>query len=148
MAYQHWTIERNITSINYNHLQFIHFELSPSIQLALVSLVRNRIIRSHYEKVIAFFQWQTWRLYQFIFFFIYLVPDGVPIGFRTVKKTSSSLSLEWYPPPRNTIHGEFIGYRLRYHKNANSASLLVLHEREITIGDPEAKVSFNIRLFK
>ena len=69
------------------------------------------------------------------------VPDGIPIGFRCVNKSSSSLSFEWHPPPRNTIHGEFIGYRLRYHKNGNSASLLVLHEREITIGDPEAKVS-------
>ncbi|OTF70572.1 hypothetical protein BLA29_004627 [Euroglyphus maynei] len=74
------------------------------------------------------------------------IPDGIPIGFRCVNKSSSSLSFEWHPPPRNTIHGEFIGYRLRYHKNGNSASLLVLHEREITIGDPEAKV--RIFLFK
>ncbi|XP_075676436.1 protein tyrosine phosphatase 99A isoform X4 [Dermatophagoides pteronyssinus] len=72
------------------------------------------------------------------------IPDGIPIGFRCVNKSSSSLSFEWHPPPRNTIHGEFIGYRLRYHKNGNSASLLVLHEREITIGDPEAK-NYTIR---
>ncbi|XP_046912035.2 protein tyrosine phosphatase 99A isoform X4 [Dermatophagoides farinae] len=72
------------------------------------------------------------------------IPDGIPIGFRCVNKSSSSLSLEWHPPPRNTIHGEFIGYRLRYHKNGNSASLLVLHEREITIGDPEAR-NYTIR---
>ncbi|UXI20835.1 hypothetical protein NH340_JMT06778 [Sarcoptes scabiei] len=70
------------------------------------------------------------------------IPDGIPIGFRVINKTSSSLSLEWHPPPRNTIHGEFIGYRLRYHKTGNSIQLL--YEREITIGDPEAK-NFTIR---
>ncbi|KAI2797964.1 Protein tyrosine phosphatase, partial [Blomia tropicalis] len=69
------------------------------------------------------------------------IPDGMPIGFRVVNKTASSLRLEWNPPPKNTIHGEFLGYRLRYRKNVNSAVLVL--DRQITISDPEAKISLS-----
>ena len=68
----------------------------------------------------------------------------MPIGFRVVNKTASSLRLEWNPPPKNTIHGEFLGYRLRYRKNVNSAVLVL--DRQITISDPEAKVGDNFML--
>lgn len=137
MAFPHWIIVPNIILINYNHSLYIHFESLQSMQSVLVNQVKNPIILLHYEKVSTLPN----SIYNFNEFFSPTVPDGIPIGFRCVNKSSSSLSLEWHPPPRNTIHGEFIGYRLRYHKNGNSASLLVLHEREITIGDPEARVS-------
>lgn len=68
------------------------------------------------------------------------VPDGLPIGFRMVNKTATTLRLEWYPPPKHTLHGEFLGYRLRFRRNANTA---LMHEREITLSDPEVKVSNN-----
>lgn len=69
----------------------------------------------------------------------------MPIGFRVVNKTASSLRLEWHPPQKSTIHGEFLGYRLRYRKNMNNADLLP--EREITVSDPEGKVSRDYFLF-
>lgn len=71
--------------------------------------------------------------------FTRVAPDEMPIGFRVVNKTASSLRLEWYPPQKNSIHGEFLGYRLRYRKNMNNAE--IVKDREITVSDPEAKVS-------
>lgn len=136
MESPHLTIEPNITSTNYNHSPFTRFVWLQSMQLALVNQAKNPIIRSHWEKVIPL-------LFNTVFISLInhclTVPDGMPIGFRAVNKTSSSISLEWHPPPRNTIHGEFLGYYLGYRKNTNNA---LLQEREIAINDPEVKVRF------
>ncbi|KAG8195656.1 hypothetical protein JTE90_004989 [Oedothorax gibbosus] len=42
------------------------------------------------------------------------VPDGKSTITSAVNASSTSIRLKWAPPPANTIHGEFIGYRITY----------------------------------
>lgn len=68
------------------------------------------------------------------------VPDGKPEVISAVNQSSSTIRVEWMPPNRNTIHGEFLGYRIKYRKHGP----VLGNEREITLRDPDLRVSPNI----
>ncbi|CAG2115739.1 unnamed protein product, partial [Medioppia subpectinata] len=67
-------------------------------------------------------------------------PDGKPTVVSAGNLSSSSLRVEWLPPNRNTIHGEFLGYRVKYRKHGPTLGL----EREITLRDPDLR-SYTLR---
>lgn len=50
--------------------------------------------------------------------------------------SSSSVRVSWSPPPRNTIHGEFLGYRIKYARRESPEK-----EEEIALKDPDLRVS-------
>jgi receptor-type tyrosine-protein phosphatase gamma len=65
-----------------------------------------------------------------------IVPDGKPSVTSAINTSSSSIRLQWAPPNRNTIHGEFLGYRIKYRKHGPTLGI----EREITLRDPDLRV--------
>lgn len=68
-----------------------------------------------------------------------LVPDGKPQVTSAHNTSSTSIYLSWKPPPRSSIHGEFLGYRLAYRqRDAGSDSV-----QEIFLRDPSIEVRFN-----
>ncbi|XP_028968675.1 tyrosine-protein phosphatase 99A [Galendromus occidentalis] len=50
------------------------------------------------------------------FFMITLreIPEGKPHIVYAQNTSSTSIRIQWTPPPKNTIHGEFEGYRITY----------------------------------
>ena len=61
-------------------------------------------------------------LFFFLFFFIFSLPllcsaspdpEGKPVV-QVVNVSSSSIEIMWTPPPRETLHGEFLGFKLHY----------------------------------
>ncbi|XP_055926868.1 tyrosine-protein phosphatase 99A-like isoform X1 [Argiope bruennichi] len=67
------------------------------------------------------------------------VPDGKPNITYAHNTSSSSILIQWAPPPKHTLHGEFLGYRITYRLRER-----VRGEREITLRDPLA-TEFTIR---
>ena len=65
------------------------------------------------------------------------VPDGKPTVISAGNISSWAIRVEWSPPNRNTIHGEFLGYRIKYRKHGPTLGI----EREITLRDPDLRVS-------
>ena len=65
------------------------------------------------------------------------VPDGKPTIESATNTSSSAIRLQWAPPSRNTIHGEFLGYKIKYRKHGPVLGI----EKEITLRDPDLRVS-------
>lgn len=72
--------------------------------------------------------------------FVCVVPDGKPQVTAAHNSSSTSIYLTWKPPPRSSIHGEFLGYRLAY-KQREAGSDFV---DEIFLRDPNIEVMYNI----
>lgn len=74
------------------------------------------------------------------------VPDGKPTVTSAHNSSSTSIYLNWKPPPKSSIHGEFLGYRLAYKQRDDTGSDSV---QEIFLRDPSIEVFlfFEIRLF-
>ncbi|KAF2362294.1 Fibronectin type III, partial [Trinorchestia longiramus] len=69
-------------------------------------------------------------------------PEGKPVFTSAHNTSSTSIELHWKPPPLNTIHGEFLGYKLtlqpRYDDVTNPPPPNVLRDTiEIEIKDPK-----------
>ncbi|KAG8196608.1 hypothetical protein JTE90_014166 [Oedothorax gibbosus] len=62
------------------------------------------------------------------------VPDGKSTITSAVNASSTSIRLKWAPPPANTIHGEFIGYRITYRPRDRP------EEREIILRFPALRI--------
>ncbi|XP_046407157.1 tyrosine-protein phosphatase 99A [Ischnura elegans] len=63
------------------------------------------------------------------------VPDGKPLITTAHNTSASSLLISWKPPPRDTIHGEFLGYRISYRPRDKGAEDV----KEIYIRDPNVE---------
>src|SRR5262249_7195677 len=77
------------------------------------------------------------------YFCLYLVPDGKPTVTDARNTSSSSIRVQWAPPPRNTIHGEFLGYRIKFRKHGVPLTG-TQKEREVTLRDPDLRVRMTI----
>ena len=62
------------------------------------------------------------------------VPSGKPTITAAHNTSSTSIRLSWRSPPADTIHGEFLGYRIAY-KPRNAATSDAV--KEIRIKDPQ-----------
>ena len=65
------------------------------------------------------------------------VPDGKPQVTSAHNSSSTSIYLNWKPPPKSSIHGEFLGYRLAYNQRDDTSSESV---QEIFLRDPSIEV--------
>lgn len=76
------------------------------------------------------------------------MPDGRPVITSSGNVSSTSISLTWNPPPKHTIHGEFLGYKIKYRPTSdNNLKLIPTHEtdheeKDVILRDPELKVIF------
>lgn len=57
------------------------------------------------------------------------VPEGKPTIVHAQNTSSSSIRIQWKPPPKHTIHGEFEGYRITYRPRDRPEE----ESREVTI---------------
>lgn len=73
-----------------------------------------------------------------IFCSIVAAPEGKPTITTAHNTSATSLHISWRPPHENTIHGEFLGYRISYRPRDRGAEVV----REIYIRDPSVEVSF------
>lgn len=71
------------------------------------------------------------------FYYLLSVPDGKPTITGAFNTSSTSIRLEWTPPPERTIHGEFLGYKITYRPRDRPEE-----EREIILRDPNLRVGF------
>ncbi|XP_067128847.1 tyrosine-protein phosphatase 99A-like isoform X4 [Centruroides vittatus] len=62
------------------------------------------------------------------------VPDGRPTIASAYNVSSTSIRLQWAPPPESTIHGEFLGYRITFRPRDKPEE-----EKVITIRDPTVR---------
>lgn len=72
-------------------------------------------------------------------------PSGKPRVTAAHNTSSTSLYISWQAPDLNTIHGEFLGYKISYRpRDVNDAKAV-----EIPVDNPKATVSkcFCFRLF-
>lgn len=72
------------------------------------------------------------------------VPDGKPQVTSAHNSSSTSIYLNWKPPPKSSIHGEFLGYRLAYKPRDDTSPESV---QEIFLRDPSIEVCVDIFLF-
>jgi len=68
------------------------------------------------------------------------VPDGKPTITNAQNASATSIRLSWRPPPRNTLHGEFLGYRLAFRPRDRGPTSI----QEIYIRDPHVEVRHSI----
>ena len=71
------------------------------------------------------------------FFSLFSEPSGKPRVTAAHNTSSTSLYLSWQSPELNTIHGEFLGYKISYRPRDVSEAKAV----EIPIDNPKATVS-------
>ena len=71
------------------------------------------------------------------FAFALTVPDGKPQVTSAHNSSSTSIYLNWKPPPKSSIHGEFLGYRLAYKPRDDTSPESV---QEIFLRDPSIEV--------
>lgn len=64
------------------------------------------------------------------------MPDGKPTIISAYNTSSTSIRIQWAPPPDHTIHGEFLGYRITYRPRDRPKE-----EKDIPIRDPSTRVS-------
>jgi len=64
------------------------------------------------------------------------VPDGKPTITAAQNASSTSIRLAWRPPPRHSLHGEFLGYRLAFRPRDKGPDSI----QEIYIRDPNVEV--------
>lgn len=76
------------------------------------------------------------------------MPDGRPVITSSGNVSSTSISLTWNPPPKHTIHGEFLGYKIKYRPTSDNNLKLIPtqetdhEEKDVILRDPELKVIF------
>ncbi|XP_043479627.1 tyrosine-protein phosphatase 99A isoform X2 [Leptopilina heterotoma] len=63
------------------------------------------------------------------------VPEGKPTITLAHNTSASSIFIAWKPPNHDTIHGEFLGYRISYRPRSNKG-YEDIEEKEIYIRDP------------
>lgn len=84
------------------------------------------------------------RLEKFIFityiFALFAVPEGKPTITAAHNTSATSIYLAWKPPNRDTIHGEFLGYRIGYRRREKADEEM----KNIYIRDPAVDVSRQI----
>lgn len=69
--------------------------------------------------------------------FLFLAPSGKPVITTAHNTSATSLHISWRPPHHDTIHGEFLGYRITYRPRDRSDRAF----EEIYIRDPTVEVS-------
>ncbi len=82
-----------------------------------------------------------------IMFFLFTVPDGKPTVTAAHNSSSTSIYLSWKPPPRSSLHGEFLGYRLAY-RQRNDETAGSDSVQEIFLRDPSIEVGSFLFYFK
>jgi receptor-type tyrosine-protein phosphatase gamma len=68
------------------------------------------------------------------------VPDGKPTITTAQNTSATSLHISWRPPSRDTIHGEFLGYRIEYRPRDRGPDAV----KETYIRDSNVEVSVYI----
>jgi len=68
---------------------------------------------------------------------VFAVPDGKPTITTAQNTSATSIHISWRPPNRDTIHGEFLGYRIEYRPRDRGPDAV----KEIYIRDPNVEVS-------
>ena len=79
----------------------------------------------------------TYNGQQYNFLAFFSEPSGKPRVTAAHNTSSTSLYLSWQSPELNTIHGEFLGYKISYRPRDVSEAKAV----EIPIDNPKATVS-------
>ena len=75
------------------------------------------------------------------------IPDGRPVITSSGNVSSTSISLTWNPPPKHTIHGEFLGYKIKYRPTSDNNLKLIptpevdMEEKDVILRDPDLRVS-------
>lgn len=64
-------------------------------------------------------------------------PAGKPTITTAHNTSSTALHISWRPPHHETIHGEFLGYKISYRPRDRGDDAI----KEIYIRDPSAEVS-------
>lgn len=70
-------------------------------------------------------------------FALFAVPEGKPTITAAHNTSATSIYLAWKPPNRDTIHGEFLGYRIGYRRREKADEEM----KNIYIRDPAVDVS-------
>lgn len=68
---------------------------------------------------------------------MFAVPEGKPTITAAHNTSATSIYLAWKPPSRDTIHGEFLGYRIGYRRREKADEEM----KNIYIRDPAVDVS-------
>jgi len=68
---------------------------------------------------------------------LFAVPEGKPTITAAHNTSATSIYLAWKPPNRDTIHGEFLGYRIGYRRREKADEEM----KNIYIRDPAVDVS-------
>nr|CAH0108118.1 unnamed protein product [Daphnia galeata] len=90
-------------------------------QSRTISTVLYRLLFSYFFVILIFVR------------FFLTVPDGKPQVTSAHNSSSTSIYLNWKPPPKSSIHGEFLGYRLAYKPRDDTSPESV---QEIFLRDP------------
>lgn len=94
-------------------------------QSRTISTVLYRLLFSYFFVILIFVR------------FFLTVPDGKPQVTSAHNSSSTSIYLNWKPPPKSSIHGEFLGYRLAYKPRDDTSPESV---QEIFLRDPSIEV--------
>lgn len=76
----------------------------------------------------------------YVYTIVLAVPDGKPTITAAHNTSATSIYLAWKPPSRDTIHGEFLGYRIGYRRREKADEEM----KNIYIRDPAVDVSYMI----
>lgn len=87
-------------------------------------------------RIVYFFKIQDWKNLHNIFA-LFTVPEGKPTITAAHNTSATSIYLAWKPPSRDTIHGEFLGYRIGYRRREKADEEM----KNIYIRDPAVDVS-------
>ena len=68
-------------------------------------------------------------------------PSAQPVIVSTSNTSASSVRVDWVRPHQDTIHGEFLGYKLTYRQRNGTEQ--EMSPREVFIKNPESTVSFS-----
>lgn len=87
----------------------------------------------------CFFKFKIGKIYiYYIYIFaLFAVPEGKPTITAAHNTSATSIYLAWKPPNRDTIHGEFLGYRIGYRRREKADEEM----KNIYIRDPAVDVS-------
>ena len=71
------------------------------------------------------------------YIWLFTVPEGKPTITAAHNTSATSIYLAWKPPSRDTIHGEFLGYRIGYRRREKADEEM----KNVYIRDPAVDVS-------
>ncbi|KAJ9581361.1 hypothetical protein L9F63_023457, partial [Diploptera punctata] len=70
------------------------------------------------------------------------LPDGKPIITTAHNTSATSLHISWKPPNRDTIHGEFLGYRIEYRpRDRGQEAVKEIYIRDSTVDNENYNVA-------